>query len=51
MTTEVDDKKPEDCKNLEGCQKMAILQDKEMLDFERRQSALAICAKCDEFDK
>ena len=51
LTTEVEDKKPEDCKKSGDCQKVVILQDKDMLPGQRRRWALAICAKCDEFDK
>lgn len=50
MTTEVEDKKPEDCKTSGDCQKMATLLDQDMLPDQRRQSVLEMCAKCDEFE-
>jgi len=50
LTTETKDKKPEDCKNAESCSRLRSLADRDMLPFQRREAALAICARCDEFE-
>jgi len=51
LTTEVEDKKPEDCKGSGACQKMATLLKEDMPPSQLRQSVLELCAKCDEFER
>jgi len=38
------------CAKLDTCEKIKMLQDKDMLDSQFIESVRAVCAKCDEYE-
>jgi len=40
--------RPEDCAQLDTCQKIEMIRDKDMLDFQYAEAIRAVCAKCDQ---
>ncbi len=40
--------KPEECPKLDECQKIKLVLDKDMLDFQYAEAIRAVCAKCDQ---
>ena len=40
--------KPEDCPKLDGCHKVKVILDKDLLDFQCAEAIRAVCANCSE---
>jgi len=44
------EKLPENCSKLDHCEKMTMILDKDLLDFQYREAAEAVCGRCDKFE-
>jgi len=46
------EQKPEDCRKLDTCYKIAMIQDKDLAgDWQYAEAIRKVCAKCPEFEK
>jgi len=43
--------KPEECPKFDECQKVKMVLDKDMLDFQYQEAIRSICSRCDEGEK